>query len=154
MDVMVHAVKWLVKKEDYRPDYVLLLQPTSPLRTADDIDSAIELSVQQNADSVVSVCEAPTHPYLTKKVNDHGVLIDFLPKPEGYLPRQLFPAVYALNGAIFNVRRTLILRGETWYTDRTYPYIMPIERSIDIDTPWDMHLADLVLRDKSIVSPN
>ncbi len=152
IDVLVHAIEWLMKKENYYPDYVLLLQPTSPLRTADDIDAAITLSIEQNADSVISVSEAQTHPYLLKKVNKDGVLIDFVKRPKGYLPRQSFSSVYAVNGAIFLARRDVILQRRDWYTERTYSYHMPIERSLDIDTPWDMYLADLILRNKNYVS--
>jgi CMP-N-acetylneuraminic acid synthetase len=53
-----------------------------------------------------------------------------------------------LNGAIYLARRTVLVEQETWYTDQTYAYIMPPERSLDIDTEWDLRVAGLVLKDK------
>jgi len=152
MDVVVHAIEWLMSNENWYPDYVLLLQPTSPLRMAEDIDAAVTLALQRDADGVVSVSEAPSHPYLIKRITEEGCLVNFLAKPEGYLPRQSFPPAYFVNGAIYLGRREVLLQKRTWYTQRTYAYVMPPERSLDIDTPWDLYLADLVLRDKHGIS--
>lgn len=145
--VVVHAIEWLESHEQLRCDYVLLLQPTSPLRSGEDIENAIQLALERDADSVVSVCEAPFHPYLAKNIVD-GRLESFLPQPEGYLARQNLPKAYVINGAIYLVRRDLLMKQHTFYTERTYAYLMPPERSLDIDTPWDMYLADLILRDR------
>jgi len=145
--VMVHAVEWLESHEDMRPDYVLLLQPTSPLRSTEDIDGATRLAFEKDADSVVSVCQAFSHPYLTKRIAPDGRLLDFVPKPEGYLCRQALPQAYAVNGAIYLVRRDVLIERQTFYTERTYAYVMPQQRSLDIDTPWDIHLANLILKD-------
>ena len=148
MDVIVHAVEWLMTHESWYPDYVMLLQPTSPLCTAQDIDAAIALAIQRNADGIVSVSEAATHPYLVKGIKEDGSMFDVVEKAKGYLPRQSFPPAYVVNGAIYLARREVILKEKTWYTKRTYTYIMPPERSLDIDTPWDFYLADLILRDR------
>jgi CMP-N-acetylneuraminic acid synthetase len=53
-----------------------------------------------------------------------------------------------LNGAIYLARREVLLERETFYTESTYAYVMPPERSLDIDTPWDLHVADLILKDR------
>lgn len=148
MDVIIHAVEWMMSHENYSPDYVMLLQPTSPLRTAEDIDAAVALALQRAADGVVSVSEAPAHPYLIKRITEKGSLVDFVDTPKGYLPRQSFPPAYVVNGAIYLGRREVLLQRRTWYATRTYPYIMPLERSLDVDTPWDLYLANLVMMDK------
>ena len=148
MDVIYHAIQWLSEHEDYHPEYILLVQPTTPLRITKDIDGAINMVIEKVADSVVSVSKSPIHPYLTKRINVDGRLEDFVSKPKGYLRRQDLPPAYALNGAIYLAHREVLLQKETWYTDCTYAYIMPPERSLDIDTPWDLQLADLILRDK------
>lgn len=148
MDAILHAVEWLMIHENWYPDYVMLLQPTSPLRTAQDIDAAVALAIQRNADGIVSVSEAPAHPYLIKGIKEDGSMFDFMKKPEGYLHRQSFAPAYVVNGAIYLARRDVLLTRHTWYTERTYAYIMPPERSLDIDTPWDFYLADLILRDR------
>ena len=64
-----------------------------------------------------------------------------------YNRRQDMPLSYTLNGALYVARSKLLLDKQTFYNDNTYPYIMPIERSIDIDSAWEMHLADLILKD-------
>ena len=148
IDVIIHAVDWLSTNCDYNSDYVLLLQPTSPLRSTEDINKAIELAMKYNADSVISVCKAAVHPYLNKQINKDGNLSDFIDKPKGYLPRQLHPPVYYLNGAIYLIKTEVIQKQRTFFPDSTIPYIMPVERSLDIDTIWDFYLCDLVLRDK------
>lgn len=148
MDVIIHATEWLETHENYCPDYIVLLQPTSPLRTAQDIDAAVALALQKDADCVISVSESPAHPYLNKRITEDGKLVDFVYTPEGYLPRQSFPPAYFVNGAIYLARRDVLLRERNWYTDNTYPHVMSPENSLDVDTPWDLHLADLVLRDE------
>jgi len=148
MDGIIHTVKWLNKNEGYLPEYVLLLQPTSPFRTTADINNAIDLALQKGADCVVSVTETPDHPYLTKQITEEGKLVDFIEKPCGYLYRQSFPSVYIVNGAIYLAKREVILINKTFYTDRTFAYVMPQEHSLDIDTLWDFYLANLILMDK------
>lgn len=147
LGVIRHALGWLASENEPELDYLMLLQPTSPLRTTADIDSAIALCKEKDADAVVSVCLTHDHPYLTKQLTPDGRLLDFVEKPPGYLARQTLPPAFALNGAIYLVRRSLLLERDDWYTDRTFAYIMPAERSLDIDTPWDLHLVDLILRE-------
>lgn len=146
--VITHALQWLNTHKNYQPDYVMLLQPTSPLRSLFDIETACQIAFEKNADSVVSVYEVASHPYLTKFITKEGKLEDFIHKPDGYLARQSLPPVYVLNGAIYLVKSEIILKNHTFYIEHTYAYIMPPERSMDIDTPWDLYLADLVLQDR------
>jgi len=146
--VLVHAIEWLESHGEDRPDYVLLLQPTSPLRSSKDIDNAIKLLLDKDADSVVSVCKAFSHPYFTKSLTADGCLEDFMPKPEGYLHRQVLPPVYVENGAIYLVRCDVLLEKKIFYTKRSYAYVMPQERSLDIDNPWDLYLSNLILNSR------
>ena len=139
--VLTHAMKWMESHEKYRPDWVLLLQPTSPMRTAGDIDAALRLAEEKRADSVVSVAPAK-HPCFLMQLTSDGRLEDYMPKPEGYLPRQRVPPVYAANGAIYLVKRDVLVEKETLYTDRTFAYVMPPERSLDIDTPAELRVAE------------
>jgi CMP-N,N'-diacetyllegionaminic acid synthase len=148
MDVILHAIHWLDESENYRPDYVLLLQPTSPLRTVTDIRESIKLALAKRADSVVSVCEAHQHPLWMKAVNEEGRLADLYPQSAAPTRRQDLPSVFALNGAIYLALRTFLLCERTFISDRTYAYVMPENRSLDVDTPWDLHMADLILRDR------
>lgn len=145
-DVIVHAVKWLQAEQGNLPDYVMLLQPTSPCRTAKDIDRAGRLAIERRAEAVFSVYPTSAHPYLCKRIATDGTLTDFVNKPAGYLSRQNLPPAYALNGAIFLIRCELVFREAFWENLTVLPYIMPEERSLDIDTEWDLYLADTILR--------
>jgi N-acylneuraminate cytidylyltransferase/CMP-N,N'-diacetyllegionaminic acid synthase len=145
IEPILHAVRWLDRNEGYSPDYVMVLQPTSPLRTAEDIEAVVQLAQKKQADGVVSVCPADHHPYWMKRISEDGHLVDFLPMERSYHRRQDLPSVYASNGAIYLVRRDVIMEQETFYTDQTYGYVMPPNRSLDIDTPWDLSLARLIL---------
>lgn len=133
--------------QGYSGTHTMQLNPTSPLRTVDHLNSAIELLVENQADSVVTVTEAHTHPYWCKKINS-GKLEDFLPEgPDKYKVRQSLPKVYALNGSIFLTSNDLLKKG-TYYSSNTVPLVMDSDYSIDIDTPWEMYLANLVLTDR------
>ncbi len=148
IEVVVHALQWLAQYRGLLPEYVMLLQPTVPLRSPEDIDRAISLAEETGADSVISVCLAANHPYLCKKIGPDGQLQDFLYHIDQDLPRQHLPPAYALNGAIYLIKREVLLEQRTWYTDRTYAYAMPPERSFDIDEEWEFRLVDLFLKDK------
>ena len=146
---VLHALHWLEKHERYRPDYVICLQPTSPLRTVTDIKNAVSLAERKKADSVVSVGPVEHHPYWMKKIDEQGRMSDFMLLTRAIMRRQDLPSVYALNGAIYLARREVLLNHKTWYTKRTYAYLMPHDRSLDIDTPWDLHLAEFILKERA-----
>jgi len=152
IDVILHAVEWLMSHESYCPDYVMLLQPTSPLRTAQDIETAIRLAVEKKAESVISVCETHQHPYLITRITEDGALVDFMsgaPEPgTSSIRRQDMPPAYFVNGAIYLTQCKVLLDKRTLLPTRTFPYIMPPERSMQIDDPWDLYLVDMILRDK------
>jgi len=143
--VVRHAVDWIENHGGVSPDFVLLLQPTTPFRTSQDIEGAVHLILKERCDSVISVCEAATHPFLARRVLQDGRMMDFVEPQEGYLARQALPPAYALNGAIYLVRRDVLMERNTFQTRDTRAYIMPPERSMDIDTPWDLHLANLIM---------
>lgn len=148
--VVRHALAWLEEHQAFAPDYVMLLQPTSPLRTVEDIEAVLRLASERAVVAVVSVCPVERHPYLSKCLVADGTLADFVPIPSHltYLRHQDLPPVYSLNGAIYLNSRVSLLRDSTFVPPGAVPYIMPPERSLDIDTPWDFYLADLILRNR------
>ena len=152
IEVVLHAVRWLEIEENLRPDFVMLLQPTSPLRTSRDIEEAVNLVVQKKADSVVSVCLAHHHPYLAKRINEDGTLTDFIGSSIEYLRRQDLPTAYALNGAIYLTRREVLLREKSLSPAGTFPYVMAPERSMEIDTPWDYYFMNLIFEPELPIS--
>ena len=148
VSVVEHAIHWLEAHDNARPDYVMLLQPTSPLRTAEDIEGVIQIAHARGAIAVVSVCETRSHPCLAKRILEDGTLSDFVTSDIAYLQRQVLPPAYALNGAIYLNRSEAFLRQRTFLPPGTHAYVMPPERSLDVDSAWDLHLADLILRDR------
>ncbi len=128
-------------------DILVLLQPTSPLRTAADIDAALDLLVRTGAPGCASVCEAADHPWLTFGRDAEGRLRPFCPLPEGVsLRRQDLPPAYVLNGAVYAVRTDeLRARRAFFEPDQTVPLVMPIEKSLDVDTWSDIRRADEIL---------
>jgi CMP-N-acetylneuraminic acid synthetase len=110
VDVICHALDWLRKNEGYQPDFVLWLQPTSPLRTTDDIEGSVTLLREKSADSVVSVCPAEHHPAWMKRVNDDGLLLPWRDEETFPQRRQQLSPLYRLNGAIYLTRREILLK--------------------------------------------
>lgn len=120
-------------------DIVVLLQPTSPLRTAADIDGAIQLLETSGAPACVSLRMADEHPYLTFRLGDGGVIARFAEPPAGIsLRRQDLPAAWCLNGAVYVARVEWFLRERSFLSPQTVGYGMPAERSLDIDTLADV----------------
>ena len=128
-------------------DFVVLLQPTSPLRTAEDIDGAIAFCLDHGAESCVSVAEAEHSPYWMYTL-DAGGRMQHLPgmaKEDGY-QRQRLPKVYRLNGAVY-VKQVDALRERQAFIDgNTIGYAMSQNRSYDIDTMEDFEIAEMVMR--------
>jgi N-acylneuraminate cytidylyltransferase len=128
-------------------DIVVLLQPTSPLRIAADIDGAIELLVSSGASACVTVREADEHPYWMFRLDDDGRLSRFA-EPAGGMPlrRQDLPLAWSLNGAVYVAACDWFLQNRTFISSTTVGYPMPADRSLDIDTFEDIqklqqHLA-------------
>jgi len=149
LPVAQHAVRWLIEHEGWEPDVLMLLQPTSPLRGAHHIDTALERLVQADADTVVSVIEVPHrfHPYSLMQLQD-GWLQDFWKESLSFdrFRRQNLPVLYARNGpAILASRVAVLFEHQSFYGPRVIPYVMRMEESVDIDTPLDLRLAEWLI---------
>ena len=152
LEAVLHALEWMESDEGRQPDYVLLLQPTSPLRTADDIDAAIALAEDNGAGGVLGVSAVKAHPYQLRKIAADGTLSEFIvnspPPGTSQTRRQAFPELYCVNGAIYVTRRDALVEQKTFQPRLTFPYVMPMCRSLQIDEPWDMHVANLILENR------
>ena len=123
------------------PDF-MVLQSTSPLRTVNDIDGAIELFREKNADSVISYTEE-IHPVSWHKFLDENLhFIDIF--DQKMANRQELRKSYYPNGAIYIFKKEIIFQ-ENWYTDNSFAYLMPRLRSVDIDTIDDFMYAEYLL---------
>ena len=148
IDVILNALDYL-ENNDVLLDLFILLQPTSPLRTFKDIESSINLFLDNDCDSLVSVCEL-----------DHQVLLNFSLKNDYLIRnnnnsffesrRQELPTYYSLNGAIYITTPDFIRKNKSFYSDKTIPYIMSKEKSIDLDTPFDFKLVEFLLNDVEV----
>lgn len=147
IDVIQHAVRELVEKENYHPDAVMILQPTSPLRTWQHIDEAVELYFNSGADSLVSIIETPHqyNPYSVMQL-ENGYLKAFLDYPERDNLRQKKPVFYARNGAaIYIIDRKVLMEQNTLFGEKLIPYAMDKRSSIDIDDTVDLEIAECLL---------
>jgi CMP-N,N'-diacetyllegionaminic acid synthase len=146
IDVVRHAVSTLEQEEDARFDAIVLLQPTSPLRTATHVDEAVDLLFRTGADTVVSVVAVP-HQYNPASVMRVGLRGRLAPFQEGplVLRRQDKPAVYARNGpAVLVTKRSVVEQGRL-YGEDVAPYVMTLRESVDIDDEHDLELAEFYL---------
>lgn len=144
MDVVFHSIAWMETNSD-RFDLILLLQPTSPLRTADDIDAAIELLFSKKAKAVVSICESEHHPYWANTIPESGSMKGFIEPEIKNKNRQELPVFYRLNGALYIAYINYLSSNKSFLGDETFAYVMPPERSVDIDTHLDFIIADALL---------
>lgn len=131
IEPVVHAVESL---PGY--DYVVLLQATSPLRSADDIDCAIRLCVDRGVRSCISVNQPSKSPYWMYRVSSEGYLRPLIEQND-FHRRQDLPEVFALNGAVYVVSCAALLAERRLMTSDCVPYVMPFERSVDIDSEFD-----------------
>jgi len=148
IDAVFHALLSLPEKYDY----VVLLQPTSPLRTADDIDACVKLCVGKRINSCVSVAESEKNPHWMYSLDRNGRMHRLIKTKKAIDRRQDMPKSYALNGAVYIAQIDWLSHSKSFVTDETYAYIMPKERSVDIDDEMDFHFAEfLLLKNKTYV---
>lgn len=142
-----HAVREMEALAGEPYDVVVMLQPTSPLRTSADLAGALgELLASDDADGLISVIEVGNgHPIKMKRLVD-GWLEDYESWPVENPPRQSLPPVYIPNGAVYATRRDVLMERNTFRGERCLGYLMPEERSVNIDTETDFLVAEEYLR--------
>lgn len=143
VDVILHSLNYL-EINNKLPDFFVLLQPTSPLRTSKDIDNAINLFINNDCDALVSVCELEHNALLNLTIKNNFLESNC---DEKFLNmrRQELPTFYSPNGAIYIIKTKVIQKEKTFFPKKTIPYIMPQERSVDLDTEFDFKLAEFLL---------
>ena len=125
-------------------DNVCLLQPTSPLRTAEDIKQAYAL-FQTAETAVISVCEVDHSPLWCNTLPDDLSLDGFI-KPSNFKQRQKIDKYYRLNGAVYFVKVSALYESQFLYRQGSYAYVMDKRRSIDIDDEFDFRMAEFLMR--------
>ena len=148
IDVTLHAIRHYQEEEFFLPDFILLLQCTSPLRTEKHINEAIELYQlhEKRADAVISVKEAAHPPQWLRLINEEGYIEPYIKKQDSTERiRQEFNKVYMPNGALYFIKTDVFLNQKTFQPKRTIPYIMDEVSSVDIDQALDFDLASLLI---------
>ncbi|RJQ30453.1 acylneuraminate cytidylyltransferase family protein [Candidatus Parcubacteria bacterium] len=152
LPVFQHALKWLQENESYCPEIIVHLRPTNPFRCAADIDSAVEvLREHPTAHSVRGVSLPLTSPYKMYRIKDDRFIEPLFIKehPEAHnMPRQELPIVYRGNGAIDVVRRDTIMGLNSMTGYNILPWIIDVDRCVDIDTPDDWDYAEWLVEIK------
>ncbi len=145
MDTYFYVTDKIAEETGKPVDSFVALLPTVPLRISDDIDNAVKIFHDNNADSVISVTESPVPIEWYRKINSEGVLCDYLPEFNAVKNRQELEQTYVPNGAIYVFRTENLRETRQYYMDKTFPYIMPRERSADIDELLDFEWAEFLL---------
>lgn len=146
IDCIIHMLNWLKENKNYIPDYVCLLQCTSPLRTFEDIDGTIEKMISTGMDGAVSICEAEVNPYWTN-IFEGDKLKYFIKEGKHITRRQDLPKVYSLNGSVYVIKTNVLLDKKTFEIENITGYIMNSKNSIDIDNEIDFKLAELLIKE-------
>lgn len=147
VDNYIYTVNRLETETGQQIRSFAVLQPTSPLRIAEDIDGAIALFEEKKADSVISYCKEAHSVFWHKEIDENGKLINLFENT--IANRQDLPVTYYPNGAVY-VFSTELIRKRQYYSDKTYAYVMPRNRSVDIDFIEDFEYAEFLLSQRML----
>jgi N-acylneuraminate cytidylyltransferase/CMP-N,N'-diacetyllegionaminic acid synthase len=145
--VLKHAIDFLKKKKNYF-DYIIMLEPTSPLRNSKDVDFCINKIKKDNIESLVSVSRVvDQHPYFLYSINKRNILRPYLKKQKKlYIRRQDVSPLYYLEGSIYISKITTLLNEKTWYHKKTQAFEVEKWKSLEIDDIDDFKLAQFYLQ--------
>lgn len=147
IDVLLQAINWFENKDQYLFDILTLLHVTTPLRSVEDIDNSIALLVEEKADNIFSVAEAHRNPYFNMiEINKNGYAA--LVKQGNFTTRQAAPLVYDMNSSIYVWWKELLKQKKKIFLDKTKIYVMPKERSVDIDDNIDFKIAEIMMGER------
>lgn len=143
IEAVTHCIEEL-KKQGEKYDYMILLQPTQPLRQAWHIDEAIEFIIKKDEEALLSVSKVKDHPILTRTIDENNHTINLL-QETSTKRRQDFQSYYKVNGAIYINKINENLNNETSLNDNKLAYIMDEKYDIDIDEIFDLKIASIKL---------
>lgn len=144
-DAIIHSIENV--KENY--DYIIVLQPTSPLRNAQHIDEAIELLETKKADAIVSVCEMEHSPMWSNTLSDNLSMQDFLKDETVNKRSQDLEKYYRLNGAIYICKTEKLIKEKSFFLKKNiFAYKMDRKESVDIDEEIDFKIAKIMKEEK------
>lgn len=144
--VWQHALKELGRRDDFRPDYLVVLPPTSPFRSPEDIAKGIALVHEGGADIIISVTESTSNPYFNMVELDRDGFAVLSKRPDGKVTRrQDAPAVYDITTVLYTARCDFVLDSTGIFEGKVKTVIIPDVRALDIDTELDLKFAEFLL---------
>tara|TARA_B100001059_G_scaffold110717_1_gene110874 strand:+ start:4474 stop:5247 length:774 start_codon:yes stop_codon:yes gene_type:complete len=142
----LHATKIMEKKKSTKYDFVVELLCTNPFKTYEDIDNVLEIQIKKKSDSVISVMHLDDHHPIRIKKIVKGKIRDFcLPEIAESRRQDLKPKAYIRNGSIYSMRRDMLEKKVRYGTLNSLAYIMPREKTVNIDEPMDLELASMLM---------
>lgn len=149
-DAALDMLRWRTEQGLWDPDAIILLQPTSPLRLAEDVDRALDLFEQSQAQSLVSVHEMAEHPFECLKGLEPGWTFLDHPAQAASRRQDYGQKYYFMNGAIYIVQPSFLKDRQAFFAEgRSALYVMPRERGVDIDDLEGLRLAEFYVRSSS-----
>ena len=147
-----HAVNEIEKINNIKYDYIVMLQPTSPMRKSAHIDDALSKLFSSNADAIISVVNVNNnHPMKMKRFlgsdSISGTLVDYEKPPVENCPRQKLPPVYIVNGAIYATKRDVLMEKNSFQGQNCIGYIMNENESVNIDTEIEFSIAEALMKE-------
>lgn len=147
IDAVMHALLYL-EDNNNNFDVLVLLQPTQPLRTSEEIDLAIEKYFEYGERALASISEVDDNPLLIREISTDGVMKPLL-NENSTCRRQDMPKYYRINGAIY-INKISEINKDTSFNDNPVPFIMSREHSVDIDEEKDLQLAEIYIKKNQI----
>lgn len=149
MQFLKHALKWFAENEDYEPDLIVLLYPTSPFRKSASIDAAVEKMLEHpKADSLRSVRLCSEHPCKMWRIEDDHLkpYVETEDSNLHTLSYHLLPTTYIQNASIYITRPRTIRNKRSYIGDTVIPLVMDESESVDINTPLDFQFAEMIMK--------
>lgn len=152
MEVVAHAMDWVTKNDREKYDYVCLLEPSSPFASFQDIDKALELIIERDADTLLGMKEVEVATTFIHSLDDKGGLSHFYYaiKDLKSIRRQDQKKEYTMNGCMYIAKWNYFIQNKLFHSENSVPYIMPEEKSIEIDTMLDYEVACKIIEKKLV----
>lgn len=152
VDVILHAMDWIEKNDLTKYEAIFLLEPSSPFLTVDDVDKSIELFVEKKALGVLGVKEVDVNSTFVSEIDDDLNMIKHYKKINKLesLRRQDFKKEYTMNGILYIADWNYMKKHKTFHSEKTYAYIIPKERSVEIDDINDLNYARFLIENNIV----
>lgn len=147
MPEMVLEMLESLKKDNYKPDYVVILQPTSPLRESSDIDSCLDILFKTGSKTANTFCEVQDHPCFAFKIDKDNTAVP-IDKENFTKRKQDVPKYYVENGAVFVFEYDFFIKNKSLYCDEHKAHIMDRKKSVDIDDEFDFKFVEFLMKNE------